>query len=180
VAESEAFRKVQSEKGSASGKKRAEAAAAKLKLLEAANPGSTPVQPEANREGTEGQPGVNSPPPSPPPPPSPEKKRTRAQAPAAGTLYRWEEFAGMYPADGLTYDAAGKSWWASNVKWGDDALVDSILAGVKRWNAGSWHQKGIVANCAKFLRNRAFDKPVPGEIGGQPQPDIFAGCENLR
>ncbi|MCB1048414.1 MAG: hypothetical protein KDC10_14560 [Calditrichaeota bacterium] len=113
-------------------------------------------------------------PPSLPPnqPPKPTKTRPRAVA----VLYRWDEFAALYPEKGMTYDSAGKTWWGKNVRKGDDSLVDSILAGVRRWNAGEWHRKGIVANCGKFLREGVYGKPVDGGSAPPPQDDIFAGA----
>lgn len=111
---------------------------------------------------------------------SPKTTRPRADA----GLYRWEEFASTYHPKGMNFDKAAKSWWKRNVRNGDDVLVDSILAGVKRWNACSWYQKDIVTGSGKWLSERAFEKPTPDELDGKfrgsAQDDIFAGCENLR
>ncbi len=111
-----------------------------------------------------------------------KERTTRPRADAA--LYRWEDFADIYPTTGMTYDSAAKNWWTKNVSSGDDVMVDSILAGVRRWNACSWHQQGIVANCGKFLREGAYLKPTPDDAKktkqAAAQDDIFAGCENLR
>ena len=82
----------------------------------------------------------------------------------------------------MTYDSAARNWWAKNVHAGDDALVDSILAGVRRWNASERHKNGFVANCGKFLREGVYLKPTPDDSKKAKQSsdmdDIFRGCEN--
>ena len=110
----------------------------------------------------------------------PEQKKTRPRADAA--LFRWDEFASIYPTTGMTYDSAARNWWAKNVHASDDALVDSILAGVRRWNASERHKNGFVANCGKFLREGVYLKPTPDDSKKAKQSsdmdDIFRGCEN--
>lgn len=111
-----------------------------------------------------------------------EEKRQTTRPRADAALFRWDEFASIYPTTGMTYDSAARNWWAKNVHAGDDALVDSILAGVRRWNASERHKNGFVANCGKFLREGAYLKQTPDDSKKAKQSsdldDIFRGCEN--
>jgi len=87
------------------------------------------------------------------------KGKTRARAAHAEPLFRWDEFAAIYPAFRLNYTDAAKKWWGKNAR--DDETVDAILEGVRRWNESEQWTNGAVPNCGKFLSGEVWRSPAP-------------------
>lgn len=92
-----------------------------------------------------------------------KRKTTRAQAPAAEALYRYAEFFDQYDEEKRALDSKARSWWGRNVKHGDDARVDQIMASLRAWQATSQFRDGKAWNIGKFLAEGAVDAPPTGK-----------------
>lgn len=163
VADQIAYRERQSRAGTASAKAKAERKAEVARLLQNANAGSTTVQPPLNGGSipvaTETQPDLNSPPAPAPAPPSASAKEKTTRPRADAVLYRWDEFAAIYPPYRVYPDKAAKAWWAKNAK--TDDVVDRILESVRGWLKSIQWEDGVIPNCSKFL-DEGIWKGAPG------------------
>lgn len=129
---------------------------AKAEKLLQADPKHATSMPEADSKHAQSNaPLLSSPLPSSPVLTKPKTTRPRADA----ALYRWDEFAAIYPGYRLHPDKAAKAWWAKNAK--TDEVVDRILESVRGWLKSIQWEDGIVPNCSKFL-DEGIWKGAPG------------------
>lgn len=86
--------------------------------------------------------------------------RQRASKPAL--LYRWDDFAALYPADKLVPDAKAKAWWRKHMT--SDLLVNDLLAATRTWVASRQYQDGFGFGACRFLTEGVW-KTLPKDTG---------------
>lgn len=79
-------------------------------------------------------------------------RRKRASAP----LYRWDEFAAIYPPDKLIPDAKAKGWWRRRVT--NDEQANEVLAGTRAWVCSRQYAEGFGFGCCRFLTEELWRK----------------------
>jgi len=101
----------------------------------------------------------NPPIPTPTPVLSPVSNSKSGRASKPAPLYRWDEFAALYPPDKLIPDAKAKAWWRKHVT--TDEQAGDVLAGTRAWVGSRQYQDGFGYGCCRFLTEEIWAKPVP-------------------